>query len=38
MKLRSSGTAMDLTARALGAIPTSIAGPDIYDAVGARHG
>jgi TRAP-type C4-dicarboxylate transport system substrate-binding protein len=33
MKLRSSGAAMDLSARALNAIPTNIAGPDIYDAV-----
>lgn len=33
LKLRSTGVAQDLTARELGAIPTNIAAPDIYDAV-----
>ncbi|MGG2362796.1 hypothetical protein ACE4Z5_28310, partial [Salmonella enterica] len=35
-KLRSTGSAMDLTARALGAVPTRIAAPDIYEALSRR--
>ena len=33
LKLRSTGEAMNLTARSLGAVPVNIAAPDIYDAV-----